>query len=189
MTLAGVSSATGISISALSKIENNQISPTFTNLMRLAEGLGLSLGELVSLEDEDRSATARMTVTRAAEARYRSTPSYDIWPLCGDIQHKRMTPMVSRIRCQSQGVGDTMLSHAGEEFVYVLKGSVEIRTEHYEPVLLAPGDSVYLDSQMAHIYTTSGPDDAEVLMIWLSPPAQSNSDNSDMAEAILAQKA
>ena len=38
MTLAEVSAATGISVSALSKIENDQTSPTFSNLMRLAEG-------------------------------------------------------------------------------------------------------------------------------------------------------
>ncbi len=49
-TLAEVSKATGLSISALSKIENDQVSPTFANLMRLAEGLGVSLSDLVTLE-------------------------------------------------------------------------------------------------------------------------------------------
>lgn len=188
MTLAEVSAATGISISALSKIENDQISPTFANLMRLAEGLDVPLSEIVSLDADDRSGSARMTVTRARDAKYRSTPSYDIWALCGDIQHKRMTPMVERVRSRDPNSGDGMLSHSGEEFVYVLNGAVELHTEHYEPVVLNKGDSLYLDSQMAHTYTTIGPEDAEILMIWLSPPAQSSSDTAKMVESLLRRK-
>ena len=42
-TLAEVSEATGISISTISNIENDQVSPTFANLMRLAEGLDIPL--------------------------------------------------------------------------------------------------------------------------------------------------
>ena len=55
-TLSQVSEETGVSISALSKIENNQVSPTFTNLMCLAEGLGISLSDLVMLKSKDHSA-------------------------------------------------------------------------------------------------------------------------------------
>ena len=68
MTLAEVSEATGISISAISKIENDQVSPTFANLIRMAKGLDIPLGRLVSINSEDRSGSARMTVTRAADA-------------------------------------------------------------------------------------------------------------------------
>ena len=188
MTLAEVSEATGVSISALSKIENDQISPTFANLMRLAEGLDIPLGELVSLDADDRSGSARMTVTRAGDAKYRSTPSYDIWALCADIQHKRMTPMVERVRSRDPESGDGMLSHSGEEFVYVLSGTIQVHTEHYEPVEMNQGDSLYLDSQMAHTYTTVGPEDAEILMIWLSPPAQSSTDTAKMVESLLKRK-
>ena len=62
-TLSEVSQATGLSISALSKIENDQVSPTFANLMRLAEGLGISLSDLVTLDDQDGNVSARMTVS------------------------------------------------------------------------------------------------------------------------------
>ena len=73
LTLAEVSEATGVSISAISKIENDQVSPTFANLMRLAEGLDIPLSRLVSLDGEDRSGSARMTVTRAGDAKFRTT--------------------------------------------------------------------------------------------------------------------
>ena len=60
MTLGEVSEASGISISAISKIENHHVSPAFTNLMRLAEGLDIPLGRLISIDSEDRSRSARM---------------------------------------------------------------------------------------------------------------------------------
>ena len=43
LTLAAVSAKTGVAISTLSKIENNQSSPNFDVLTRLAEGLGMDL--------------------------------------------------------------------------------------------------------------------------------------------------
>ena len=189
LTLAGVSEATGVSISAISKIENDQVSPTFANLMRLAEGLDIPLSRLVSLDSEDRSGSARLTVTRAGDAKFRTTQSYDIWALCTDIQHKRMLPMVERVRSRDPDTADGMLSHSGEEFVYVLKGTVAVHTEHYEPVRLERGDSLYMDSQMAHTYTTVGAEDAEILMVWLSPAAQSSSDSTRMVESLLSRRA
>ena len=188
MTLAEVSAATGISVSALSKIENDQTSPTFSNLMRLAEGLNISLGTLVTLGDEDPGRAARMTVTRSDEARFRTTPGYDIWPLCGDIQHKRMTPMIERVRNRDLGGDDGMLSHSGEEFVHVLQGAVEVHTEHYEPVRLEVGDSLYLDSQMAHGYVSVSPEDAEILMVWLSPSRFTSSQVTRLVEELRGRK-
>ena len=188
MTLAEVSRATGVSISAISKIENDQVSPTFANLMRLAEGLDIPLSRMVSLDGEDRSGSARMTVTRAGDAKFRATQSYDIWALCTDIQHKRMTPMVERVRSRDPDTADGMLSHSGEEFVYVLKGRVAVHTEHYETVTLETGDSLYMDCQMAHTYTTAGEEDAEILMVWLSPAAQNTRDNTRMVESLLNRK-
>lgn len=188
MTLAEVSRLTGVSISAISKIENDQVSPTFANLMRLAEGLDIPLSRLVSLDGEDPSGSARMTVTRAGDAKFRATQSYDIWTLCTDIQHKRMTPMVERVRSRDPDTADGMLSHSGEEFVFVLKGRVAVHTEHYRTVTLEAGDSLYMDSQMAHTYTTEGAEDAEILMVWLSPAAQSTSDNTRMVESMLNKK-
>ena len=46
-TLSTVSEKTGVAISTLSKIENNQSSPNYDVLIRLAEGLGVDFVELV----------------------------------------------------------------------------------------------------------------------------------------------
>ena len=186
-TLSALSKATGLSISALSKIENDQVSPTFGNLMRLAEGLGISLSDLVMLDDQQHSASARMTVSRKADTKFRSTPKYDMYALCADLRHKRMTPLIERVEVDDPSKMDGLIAHAGEEFFYVLNGAIEIHTEHYSPVSLNEGDNAYLDSSMAHTLVAVGGGDADILMVWLGPNTSRDEDGASMAEAILRQ--
>lgn len=190
MTLSEVAEATGLSISALSKIENDQVSPTFTNIMRLAEGLKIPLGDLVTL-DRDVSdvsrVSARMAVSRHGDIIFRSTPKYDIGALATDLLHKKMTPLIERVRVGNGEAGDGMISHGGEEFVYVLSGAIEVHTEHYQPVRLETGDSVYLDSTMAHTYVTVDDQVSDILTIWLPPESQAGPNGMDIAEEILSQ--
>ncbi len=186
-TLSEVSQATGLSISALSKIENDQVSPTFANLMRLAEGLGISLSDLVMLDDQDGNVSARMTVSRKADTAFRSTPKYDIYALCADLRHKRMTPLIERVKADDPSKIDGLLAHSGEEFFYVLQGSIEVHSEHYNPVRLDEGDSAYLDSSMAHTLVAVDGKDADILMVWLGPNASGSEDGASLAEAILSR--
>jgi len=186
-TLAEVSEATGLSISALSKIENDQVSPTFANLMRLAEGLQISLGDLVTLKDDDSSVSARMTVSRKSDTVFRSTPKYDMYALCSELRRKRMTPLIERVKADEPSPLDGMVSHGGEEFFFVLNGAIEVHTEHYSPVRLEKGDSAYLDSTMAHTLVALDGKDADILMVWLGPAPVGQEDGASMAEAILNQ--
>lgn len=186
-TLAEVSEATGLSISALSKIENDQVSPTFANLMRLAEGLEITLSDLVTLAEDEGSVSARMTVSRKSDTVFRSTPKYDMYALCAELRRKRMTPLIERVKADEPSPLDGMVSHSGEEFFYVLNGAIEVHTEHYSPVRLEKGDSAYLDSTMAHTLVALDGNDADILMVWLGPAPVGKEDGASMAEAILNQ--
>ena len=97
MTLSDVANVTGPSISALSKIENDQVSPTFTNLMHRAEGLEIPLSDLDALGGDapaESCVSARMAVSRHNEVKFRSAPKYDIGALAADLPHRRMTPLI-----------------------------------------------------------------------------------------------
>jgi len=185
-TLAEVSEVTGLSISALSKIENDQVSPTFANLMRLAEGLRIPLSELVTLDGSKGGVSSRLSVSRKHEIVFRSTPKYDMYALCADLRHKRMTPLIERVRREDPHRLEGMISHSGEEFYYVLSGTIEIHTEHYAPVRLEQGDSAYLDSSMEHTLVAVDGDEADILMVWLGPNS-GDEDGATAAEAILSQ--
>ncbi|MFC6761748.1 helix-turn-helix domain-containing protein [Sulfitobacter porphyrae] len=50
MTLTDLGSLSGVSVSTISKIENGALSPTLDKVLRLAEGLELSIGQLIGDE-------------------------------------------------------------------------------------------------------------------------------------------
>ena len=53
--------------------------------------------------------------------------------------------------------------------IYVLKGSIVVHTEFYDPVTLDTGQSIYIDSSMGHAYLTAQEcDEAQVLGVMSS---------------------
>ena len=58
-----------------------------------------------------------------------------------------------------------MIRHPGEEYAFILEGTVEFHTELYAPVLLNKGDSVYFDSGMGHAYLAASAGPCRVLSI------------------------
>jgi hypothetical protein len=75
-----------------------------------------------------------------------------------------MIPILTRIRAKSAEEFGELVRHSGEEYIYVRKGAIKVLTEHYDPVVLNLGESIYLDSNMGHAYVTAeGCDEAVVL--------------------------
>ena len=53
--------------------------------------------------------------------------------------------------------------------MYVLRGSIVVSTEFYDPITLTEGQSIYIDSSMGHGYlAAAGCDEAEVLGVMAS---------------------
>ena len=167
MTLSVLSKKSGLSVSAISKIELEKISPTFFNLMRLAQGLEIHIADLVTVQKPALPPSARLAVTRHSEKVFTEADQYNIAPLCGILNEKRMKPLINRVGPENPDLPVENISHHGEEFVYVLRGTVEIRTAFYQTVILEEGDSIYFDSSMPHSCVSAGPEDAEVCVICL----------------------
>ena len=163
LTLAAVSAKTGVAISTLSKIENNQSSPNFDVLTRLADGLGLDLLALLG-ESFYTFAHGARTITRAnAGVRY-ETPLGTYEALSGEIAMKALQPAVVRVPA-GRSEPASMSTHAGEEIIYVLRGSVRFYMEPYSPTTLEQGDSVHFDSLMPHGFVALGDEDALMLSV------------------------
>ena len=164
LTLAAVSAKTGVAISTLSKIENNQSSPNFDVLTRLADGLGLDLLALLG-ESFYTFAHGARTVTRANEGVRYETPLGVYEALSSEIAMKALQPVLVRVPA-GRSEPASMSSHAGEELIYILSGSVRFYMEPYSPTVLEPGDSVHFDSLMRHGFVALG--DEEALMLSVS---------------------
>lgn len=187
LTLTTIAQRSGISTSTLSKIENDKVSPTFANLLKLADAFGLPLTGLIGgIDTPQQQTTARIAVTRAQDIHFTRTQTYEMGALCADLRNKRMSPFLDRVHASAASVGDRLVQHVGEEFVYVLRGVLEIHTEHYQPLRLGPGDSAYFDSQMAHAYRAAEEDPAEILMIWLGPEGFTSEKGAEVVRQIAA---
>ncbi|MCC6826807.1 MAG: helix-turn-helix transcriptional regulator [Novosphingobium sp.] len=174
-TLAGISGRAGISISALSKIENGQTSTSYDILKRLCDALGVGLEDIVS-PGEKSQLSGRKTTTRAGEGDHFQSDQYDYRVHASEISRKAMVPLEMVVRARTVEEFDHWSEHKGEEFVYVLSGAIEIHTEHYTPFRLAAGESAYFDSGMKHVYLCVGEGDARVLSVSHDPASAQRAD-------------
>lgn len=164
-TLGQTSKASGVAISTLSKIENKLMSPTYDILLKLAQGLELDVAELFSPAQAHMGA-GRRSIERKGHGELHETPLYHHQLLCSQLSHKRMMPFFTRIKAHSVEENEGWSRHDGEEFVYVLHGTIELHTEHYQPAILSAGDSFYIDSRMRHRVINR--DESEAHVIWVS---------------------
>ncbi len=165
-TLAEVSRRTGFPVSTLSKIENDRVSLTYDKLTRLSAGLGVDISLFFSGfadASEPTSTQGRRSITRAGEGRSIESKTYAHLYPAADLLNKKMIPIVVELRARSLEEFGDLVRHTGEEFIFVLEGTVEIHTSLYAPVQLGSGDSVYLDSSMGHAYLAVGDGPCRVL--------------------------
>lgn len=165
-TLKEMSAKTGIPVSTLSKIEHDRLTLSYDKLQQLSRRLGLRMSELFAEgpEAEVPQVTARRSIGSMERALRVDTANYDYHYLCTDLRRKRMIPILTRIRARSTEEFGDLVSHSGEELVYVLEGKIVVHTEHYDPVVLDKGEAIYIDSTMGHAYLVAeGCDEALVL--------------------------
>jgi uncharacterized cupin superfamily protein len=74
-------------------------------------------------------------------------------------------PIIAEPHARSLAEFGELIRHPGEEFVYVLEGTVDLHTDLYTPARLEAGDSMYFDSGMGHAYIAVGLKRCRVLSI------------------------
>ena len=163
-TLAAVSERTGVAVSTLSKIENNQSSPSYDVLMRLAEGLDMGLFELLKGESFSTFASGARAITRSGTGVPYESPLGNNLALSGELAKKALQPSLLRLAAGKQKP-DALSRHGGEEFIYVLHGSIRFFMDPYSPVVLEEGDSAHFDSLMPHGFVAVGEEDAVILAV------------------------
>ena len=164
-TITAVAQRAGMSHSAISKIENGQLSPTYDTLLKLAQGLQIDIATLFR-DPTGTVAGGRRAITREGAGEVFETRNYRYEMLCTELVNKRMVPLKAVLHAHEEREFGKLVSHAGEELIVVLRGRVELRTEFYAPIVLSEGDCAYFDSTMGHACLAAGPEEAEIF--WVS---------------------
>jgi len=167
-TLRQMSEKVGVPLSTLAKVEHDKLSLTYDKLQQFTSRLGLTMTEFLAQADPPQVdapnvVTARRSLTRDGNSIQVSTPNYDYEYLCADLREKRMVPILTRIRAHDIAEFGEPVRHQGEEFVFVLEGSIEVHLQFYTPIVLKAGQGVYLDSTMGHAYVAKDCESALVL--------------------------
>jgi transcriptional regulator with XRE-family HTH domain len=160
-----MSARIGIPLSTLAKVEKDRLTLGYDKLLQISQRLKMRISELLAHGDapQARVMTRRSIGTLETAVRVNSS-NYDYYFLCPDLSKKRMIPIFGRPHARTLEEFGELVRHAGEEFIFVLTGRIEVHTEFYEPVVLEPGQCMYIDSGMGHAYLLGpGCDEASAL--------------------------
>ena len=174
-TLKEMSERCAIPLSTLSKIEHDRLTLTYDKLLQISQRLGMRMSELFAESEANpgQVVTARRSIGRIEDSVQVNTLNYDYYYLCPELRRKRMIPVLMRVRAKSLAEFGELVRHSGEEYIHILKGAAEVHTEFYDPMVLAAGESVYIDSNMGHAYTVAaGHDEVLLLGVCSSPDEQ-----------------
>jgi transcriptional regulator with XRE-family HTH domain len=190
--LSDVATKTGFPVSTLSKIENGKVSLTYEKMARLSKALSVDIGLFFTEEGNLPNlalATGRRSIVRSGDGSSFETSNYLHTFPANDLLNKRFIPIISEVHIRSNSDIE-MTRHSGEEYDYVLEGTLEVHTELYAPVRLEAGDSIYFDSGMAHAYIAVGKARCRVLTICSGEESQiitGLKEEPELTEEIAAQ--
>ncbi len=163
LTLQELSERSGVALSTISKAERGDIALTYEKFAGLAQALGLEFEQLLGRRRTPGAGPLQPTFTPSGGQVIYDTPNYEYGMLADALTGKRMLPMRAHIRARSVDDFPDYIRHPGEEFVFVLGGEIELRFENGEAFRLAPGDSLYFDSAVGHVYLSISEEPAEIL--------------------------
>jgi len=130
----------------LSKIENNRIVPAIATLTKIAGVLGTNVSVLME-EGDGANVAITPDMAPCGTAFITTNQGYSIFGLAPHFLNKKMQPLLI---CSQKGlVRPHSVSHEGEEFIYVLDGTVSIHVGSAEYVL-HKGESVYIECVNEH---------------------------------------
>jgi transcriptional regulator with XRE-family HTH domain len=162
-----LSARAGLPYSTLSKLENGKMALTYDKLIRLAQALNVDLKDILASAEQRAApvAVGRRSITRAGEALDAESEKHVHHYPAADLLGKMMTPIIIDVQARSVDELGGLVRHSGEEYLYVLRGSMELHSDLYAPLPLGPGDSVYFDSGMAHGYVRTSSEPCSVLAV------------------------
>ena len=160
LTLDQAADLSGLSKSHLSRLESSERQPSVSALLALAEAFGVSVGTLfgdaqrsspITVSPPDRPTTSSNGLTIAACSGYTGSSVLDALTLV--IKSDRPAPTPAR--------------HPGEEWLYVLAGTLRLEYDGEDHVL-APGTAAHFNAEVPHrLAAEKGT--VEVLMVAARP--------------------
>ena len=165
-----VADKAGVSSTTIHKLERNEMTPTITVLMKIADALGEKVGYFLG-EDSNHFAYVQGAeyTPRRSRKKFRNTSGKtEAEYLAIRLKDAKMLAMLISLKPGTRS-GPKSQTHPGEEFVYCLSGQIryEIQGTSY---LLNKGDCLHLHSHLPHRWEVTGSKESKNLWVITPPP-------------------
>jgi len=160
-----------LDVEQIRKIEEEKIVPSLGPLIKIARAMGVRLGTF--LDDIEQIGPVVVHSDEVEKSvRFESQPKENLehlnfFSLAFNKVGRSMEPFIVDIEPSKHS--DYMLSsHEGEEFIYVLDGTIEVNYGK-DIYMLNPGDSIYYDSIVNHNVHSGNSSKARILAVIYTP--------------------
>jgi transcriptional regulator with XRE-family HTH domain len=166
-TLHDLAAKTGISKAVLAEIESDEIMPPVATLLKLARALNVGMAHFF----KDEAPAEQVSVTRAGERisvkrrphHREGEVDYVYESLEARMPGKHMEPLLVEF-APMETAEMVFASHEGEEFIFLLDGRLEFRTNDRVESISA-GDAIYFDSVLNHSFRSLTEAPARALVV------------------------
>jgi transcriptional regulator with XRE-family HTH domain len=160
MSLQSLANETGLTPTYLSQIEKAEVIPPVAVILQLSRALEIDSSLLLKEEK-------KQIGSKAHDDYRKRTEDYSYENLTPEAQHKHLKAFKVFIDPRSDHKG-VSYQHLGEEFIYVLKGKLEVLVGGNRSVL-KPTECIHFNSSIVHKLSNLSEDKAELLVVLYTP--------------------
>ena len=160
MTLKHLANETGLKSDYISRVEKGDVIPPVAVILQLSRALEIDSGMLLR---EERKQAGK----KSDEDYRRRTEDYSYQNLTPEAQHKHLKAFKVFIDPKSEHKG-VSYQHLGEEFVYVLKGKIEVMVGENRNIV-GTNRCLHFNSSINHRLRNLSSEKAELLVILYTP--------------------
>lgn len=160
LSLKNLGNETGLSAKYISQVEKGEVIPPVSVILQLSRALEIDSGVLLSEEK-------RRKGKKSDEDYQKRTKDYTYQTLTPEARHKHLKAFKVFIDPKSVHKG-VSYQHLGEEFIYVLKGKIEVRVGENKNAL-GPDDCLHFNSSIVHKLRNISAERAELLVVLYTP--------------------
>jgi len=160
LTLDYVANETGLSKDYISEMEKGEIIPPVAVILQVSRALGIDSSILLKEEKEEEGRIKDQDFQKRTE-----DYAYEVLTPSARDKHLKAFRITIDPKSEHKGVS---YQHLGEEFVYVLKGKVEVMVGENRNVL-GPHDSLHFNSSIVHKLSNLSSKKAELVVVLYTP--------------------
>jgi Uncharacterized conserved protein, contains double-stranded beta-helix domain len=164
ISVEGMAEKLTLPVDTYTRYENGEEDMPASILLEIAQNLNVDMSVLLTGEVPRMHVFSVTRKDKGISAERRKDYKYQ--NIAANFAHKKAEPFVVKVDPKPEGTPVSMNSHPGQEFDYVLEGTLKV-TIHNNEIILEEGDSIFFDSNYAHGMQAMGGKPAKFLAVIL----------------------